>query len=124
MALISYRMKAFFFLDLVCVISVLVASGAFRFTARRISLLTVGWRVQTEEGLYCKRPIQCLASSEILTPHPLTARRVCTPAFVAGGGHTRWRLVEKTPDTALYSIYLSTLWFKPSDSGRNIEIVG
>jgi hypothetical protein len=23
------------------------------------------------EGLYCKRPIQCLASSEILTPHPL-----------------------------------------------------
>ncbi len=43
------------------------------------------------EGLYCKRPIQCLASSEILTPHPLTARRVCTPpAFGAGGGHTRW----------------------------------
>jgi hypothetical protein len=25
------------------------------------------------EGLYCKRPIQCLVSSEILTPHPLTA---------------------------------------------------
>ncbi len=43
------------------------------------------------EGLYCKRPIQCLASSEILTP-PLTARRVCTPPppFGAGGGHTRW----------------------------------
>ncbi len=31
------------------------------------------------EGFYCKRPIQCLASSEILTPHPLTARPVCTP---------------------------------------------
>ncbi len=31
------------------------------------------------EGLHCKRPIQCLASSEILTPHPLTAQRVCTP---------------------------------------------
>jgi hypothetical protein len=29
--------------------------------------------------VYCKRPIQCLASSKILTPHPLTARRVCTP---------------------------------------------
>ncbi len=29
------------------------------------------------EGFYCTRPIQCLASSEILTPHPLTARRVC-----------------------------------------------
>ncbi len=27
--------------------------------------------------LYCKRPIQCLASSKILTTHPLTARRVC-----------------------------------------------
>ncbi len=26
-------------------------------------------------------------------PTPLTARRVCTPAFGAGGGHTRW--VEK-----------------------------
>jgi hypothetical protein len=44
------------------------------------------------ERLYCKRPIQCLASSKILTsgPHPLTARRVCAPAFGAGGGHTRW----------------------------------
>ena len=43
------------------------------------------------EGLYCKRPIQCLASSEILTPHPLTARLVCVPpAFGAGEGHTRW----------------------------------
>ncbi len=44
------------------------------------------------ERLYCKRPIQCLASSKILTPHPRTARRVCSvsPAFGAGGGHTRW----------------------------------
>ncbi len=32
----------------------------------------------TAEGLYCKRPIQCLASSQILTPHR------------PGGGHTRW----------------------------------
>jgi hypothetical protein len=38
---------------------------------------------ETVEGLYCKRPIQCLVSSELLTPHP--------PAFGAGGGHTRWR---------------------------------
>jgi hypothetical protein len=30
------------------------------------------------ERLYCKRPIQCLAPYKILTPHPLTARRVCT----------------------------------------------
>ncbi len=44
------------------------------------------------EGLYCKRPIQCLASCEILTSHPLTARRVCVypPACGAGGEHTRW----------------------------------
>jgi hypothetical protein len=68
------------------------------------------------EGLYCKRPIQCLASSEILTPlHPLTAPRVCTPASGAGGGTLAgWRggggfLVRKTPDTALYSIYVSTM---------------
>jgi hypothetical protein len=52
-------------------------------------------------------------ASEILTPTPLTARRVC--AFGAGGGHARrvergWgSIVRKTPDTALYSIYLSTL---------------
>ncbi len=28
----------------------------------------------------------------LLTPHPLTARRVCTPPprMVQGGGHTRW----------------------------------
>ncbi len=33
------------------------------------------------EGLYCKRPIQCLASYKILTPppHPLTARRYPPP---------------------------------------------
>ncbi len=35
--------------------------------------------LQIVEGLYCKRPIQCLASSKILTPHPLTSWRVCTP---------------------------------------------
>ncbi len=41
---------------------------------------------QAVEGLYCKRPIQCLASSEMLTPHPLTARRVCVypPPLVRG----------------------------------------
>ncbi len=36
------------------------------------------YRVYSVERLYCKRPIHCLASSKILTPHPLTARRVCT----------------------------------------------
>jgi len=53
----------------------------------------VSFQSKSVERLYCKRPIQCLASSKILTPHLLTARRVCTvypPAFCAGGGHTRW----------------------------------
>ncbi len=69
------------------------------------------------EGLYCKRPIQFLASSELLTPHPShRPASVNPPAFGAGGGHTRWvergwgSIVRKTPDTALYSIYVSTLY--------------
>ncbi len=37
------------------------------------------------ERLYCKRPILCLASSKILTPHPLTAPQVCTPRLWCGG---------------------------------------
>ncbi len=66
-----------------------------------------------------KRPIQGVFR-KILTPHPLTARRVWTPpppptdlvqgedtlAGWRGGGGS---LVRKTPDTALYSIYVSTL---------------
>jgi hypothetical protein len=73
-------------------------------------------RIGIGEGLYCKRPIQCLASSEILTPHPLTTRRVCTPPPLVRGEDTLARgrggggsTVRKTPDTALYSIYVSTL---------------
>jgi hypothetical protein len=43
----------------------------------------------------------------------------CTPRLWCAGGHTRWvergvggqySIVRKTPDTALYSIYESTLW--------------
>jgi hypothetical protein len=72
------------------------------------------------ERVYCKRPIQCLSSSKILTTHPLTARRVCTPpplpplvrgedtlaGWRGGGGLIFWKM----PDTALYSTYVSTLW--------------
>jgi hypothetical protein len=65
-------------------------------------------------------PIQCLASSEILTPHPLTARRVCSPPPLVRGEDTLagWRggggsKVRKTPNTALYSIYVSNLWCNP-----------
>jgi hypothetical protein len=45
------------------------------------------------EGLYCKRPTQCLAPSKILTPHPLTAWRVCTPPPLVQGEDTLagWR---------------------------------
>ncbi len=53
----------------------------------------VGGRSNTVEGLYFKRPIQCQESSELLTPHPLAARRVYTPLPLVGGGgggHTRW----------------------------------
>ncbi len=43
----------------------------------------------TEYIIYCKRAILFLSSSKILTPHPPLPRRVCTPAFVVEGGHTR-----------------------------------
>jgi hypothetical protein len=44
-------------------------------------------------------------------PPPHRPASVYPPAFGAGGGHTRWveRGVRKTPDTALYSIFVSTL---------------
>jgi hypothetical protein len=42
-----------------------------------------------EKRLYCKRPILWLASSELLTPIPLTARRVCTTRLWCGG-RTHW----------------------------------
>ncbi len=38
------------------------------------------------ERLYCKRPIQFLASAKIMTPHPPTGRRVCSPRLWCGGG--------------------------------------
>jgi hypothetical protein len=42
----------------------------------------------TVEGLYSKRPIQCLSSSKILTPHTLNARRLCTQGGgIYGGAH-------------------------------------
>jgi hypothetical protein len=52
--------------------------------------MALGEMEYSVEGLYCKRPIQCLASSEILTPPPHRPASVYLPAFGAGGGHTRW----------------------------------
>jgi hypothetical protein len=49
-----------------------------------------------------------------IVPHPLTARRVCTPLPLVRGEDTLtgWKggggsIVRKTPDTALYSKYVS-----------------
>ncbi len=84
-------------------------------------LVPGGLRAQPVEGLNCKRPVQCLASSRILTPHPLTARRVCTPPpLVRGSTHTLGgeggggSIFWKKPDTVLYSTHVSTLWPNPS----------
>jgi hypothetical protein len=83
------------------------ARGAGLITTHNTGAMSQGGRERgwTVEGSCCKRPIQCLASSEILTPPP--------PSLPGGGGHTLagWRrgggsMVRKTPDTALYSIYV------------------
>ncbi len=55
------------------------------------------------EGLYCKRPIQCLASSKILTLHP--PHRPAS-VYPPASGSIFW----KTSYTALYSTFVSTLW--------------
>ncbi len=89
------------------------------FTDRRMRISYQG----CVERLYCKRPIQCLASSRILTPPPPQPASVYPPPLVGGKDH--WDRYEtflrrthslggeggggsifwKTPDTALYSIY-------------------
>jgi hypothetical protein len=77
---------------------------------------------QLPEGLYCKRPIQCLASSEILKPPPpppsppgecVTLRLWCggRTHSLGGEGVGRGSIVRKTPDTALYSIYVPRKYF-------------
>jgi hypothetical protein len=69
-----------------------------------------------------------MASSKTMTPHPLTARRVCAPpplvrgedklaGWRGGGGSIFW----KTPDTALYSTYVSTLWLYPSGNFSSLK---
>jgi hypothetical protein len=84
----------------------------------------------TVERLYCKRPIQCLASSKILTPHPLTARRVCTPPTSmwgedthslhgeGGGGSIFWK-------TLLCTLHMSTLALCGLTNGKKggLEVV-
>ncbi len=61
---------------------------------------------------------QCLASSKILTPHPLSTQRVCPPTarVWGGGGSIFW----KTPDIGLtsYSMY------NPSTDISNTTLCG
>ncbi len=44
-----------------------------------------------------------------ITPSPLVRREEALTGWRWGGGS----IVRKTPDTALYSIYVSTLWDVP-----------
>jgi hypothetical protein len=45
--------------------------------------------IAPKRDYYCKRPILCLASSKLLTPHPPLRPASVYPAFVGGGGQTR-----------------------------------
>jgi hypothetical protein len=84
-------------------------------------------KVTPVERLYCKRPIQCLASSKILTPTPSPPGE---GVLGAGGGEDKLArgrgvggsIVRKTPDTALYSIYVSTLWSHPCSNNRPLDL--
>jgi hypothetical protein len=54
-------------------------------------------------------------------PPAITARRVCTPAFSAGGGHNRW--VERgwgvniSEDARHYSVHYICKYFVPTSKG-------
>jgi hypothetical protein len=62
-------------------------SGIDRYIVKNTSIQYPGG----VEGLYCKRPIQCLASSVKLTPPlPHSPASVYLPAYGAGEGDTRW----------------------------------
>jgi hypothetical protein len=81
----------------------------------RVHILVEMKQGESVEGLYCKKPIQYLASSEILTPpHPLSTQRVCPPPHTRQGVRGWGSIVQKTPDTALYSIFVSILWVSVS----------
>ncbi len=60
----------------VCSYPVIVTYLSFNFLCLLLlySIYLNGDSSSCVERLYCKRPIQCLASSKILTPHPLNTR--------------------------------------------------
>jgi hypothetical protein len=58
-----------------------------------------------------------------IDPHPLTARRVCVPFGAGEDTLAGWRggggvNIRKTPYNALYSIYVSTLWYRRIKGAR------
>jgi hypothetical protein len=57
------------------------------------------------ERLYCKRPIQCLASSEILTPHPLTQS-----TYIYRVQSSVWRLLNFV--VVIYSMWFTLFWLE------------
>ncbi len=87
------------------------------FVQKRVTKVWLLLKGLSVEGLYCKRPIQCLASSEILTPTP------SPPAFggwVGGGGWVRTHSLGgegvgvqhfgRGQTKLLCTLYIITLW--------------
>jgi hypothetical protein len=71
--------------------------------------ITVG---QTTKYLHIYCTELCLASSELLTSHPLSTRRVCPPPAPKAGGYTLARrlIFRKTPDIA----WIGLLQYNPT----------
>jgi len=84
------------------------------------------YSMPTPQSTYIQRTEQCLASSEQLTPHPLSTQRVCPlPAPKAWGTvHTRravrgWgSIFRKTPDIGLASYSITPL--RPTQTSLSI----
>jgi hypothetical protein len=71
----------------------------------------------------CQRPIQCLASSEILFPYPLTARRVCNPRLLVRAVDTLagWRGGgDNISEDARH--WIGLLQYNPSTVGGNGQV--
>ncbi len=91
-----------------------VGSGFVRRWKHPTWLPYVGAWGTTVERLYCKRPILCLSSSKILTPHPPYRPAIVYPTPFGAGGRKHSLGVEggggsifwKMRDTVLYSTYV------------------
>ncbi len=78
------------------------------------------WTVSSTKYLHIKSTEQCLASSELLTPHPLSTQLLCPPPAPKGGRHYtlagRWGggglIFRKTPYIGLASYSIIHLRFQ------------